>query len=104
MSTGIEMSTGTDAEDVPVLVTTIHRGVFFGFAKRADTTRQDSMELRRVRCCIYWSRDIGGFLGLASRGPSNECKIGSEAPSVLLHGITSCSHVTEEAVARWKAA
>jgi len=90
--------------EVPVLVTTLHRGVFFGFAPSKEATKSKaSIRLFRVRNCIRWSGVIGGFLGLAKSGPNSDCKIGSEAPEVLLHDITSVTYCTDEAVASWTA-
>jgi hypothetical protein len=34
-----------------VVVTTEHRGVFFGYADDIDG---DQIELKRVRLCLYW--------------------------------------------------
>lgn len=91
-------------ERIPVLVTTQHRGVFFGYADM-NTTSDRTITLTNCRNCIYWARSIGGFLGLASVGPDSNCKIGKQAPlEVVLHDITSVSRVTEEAEKRWNAA
>ena len=87
--------------NIPVLVTTAHRGVFFGYAEPDKISSKESITLQRVRCCIYWAADVGGFLGLASKGPSVGCKIGTEATEVLLHDITSVTRCTEQAAAAW---
>jgi hypothetical protein len=84
----------------PVLVTTAHRGVFFGYA---DATRGDVIDLKRARLCIYWSADVRGFMGLASSGPSKTCKIGPPA-DIELRAITCVAEVTAEAAAKWEAA
>lgn len=87
-------------ELIPVLVTTQHRGVFFGHAdsaKLADRT----LTLERCRCCISWSANVGGFLGLAATGPNRDCKIGTEAPEVLLHDVTSVTKCSGEAAEAW---
>ena len=84
----------------PVLVTTKHRGVFFGFVEPKEAFKQ-SLTLHGVRNCIYWSKDVGGFLGLASTGPTDGCRIGKQAPSALLHGVTSVTDCTEAAVKAW---
>lgn len=85
---------------VPVLVTTVHRGVFFGFA---DETKlgDKSISLTKCRNCLRWHESVGGFLGLASKGPSKQCRIGTEAKEVFLHDITSVTHCSDEAVAAW---
>lgn len=83
----------------PVLVTTAHRGVFFGYAKN---TTGETIELKRARNCIYWSQEIKGFLGLAATGPNNNCRIGPSA-DITLRNITSVSDVTPAAVIAWEA-
>ncbi len=83
----------------PVVVTTAHRGVFYGYAK--DTTGA-SIELKRARLCIYWTSDLRGFMGLASHGPSSGCKIGP-AVDIAVRDITSVVECTPEAAAKWDA-
>lgn len=85
---------------VPVLVTTKHRGVFFGWIDPASKALS-TLTLKKCRNCIYWASSCGGFLGLAANGPNSDCKIGTEAPEVVLHDITSVSDVTEEAASKW---
>jgi len=81
-----------------VLVTTSHKGVFFG---HATDTGGATIKLRAARCCIYWSTDMKGFLGLASKGPTRDCKIGPAA-DLELRDITSVAEVTEEAAKKWE--
>lgn len=83
-----------------VLVTTKHRGVFFGWVD-PDTKSADSIVLKKCRNCISWASSIGGFLGLANKGPDTNCRIGTEAPEVILHDITSVSDVTAAAAEAW---
>lgn len=83
----------------PVLVTTAHRGVFFGYAK---DTSGETIALRAARCCVYWSRDVKGFLGLAAHGPSKLCRVGPPA-DITLRNITAVAELTPEAVEKWEA-
>lgn len=83
-----------------VLVTTEHRGVFFGYA---TDTSGEVIQLRAARNCIFWSAENKGFLGLASHGPTKEAKVGPAA-DLQLRKITSVAEVTPEAVKRWEAA
>ena len=83
-----------------VLVTTEHRGVFAGFASDTDG---DAIKLRAARNCIYWSSDVKGFLGLASSGPSKDCRIGPAA-DIELRKITAVAEVTPEAQEKWVSA
>ena len=83
-----------------VLVTTAHRGVFFGYAEATDG---DTIRLRAARNCIYWSPATKGFLGLAAGGPDKDCRIGPAA-DIELRNITSVAECTPEAVAAWEKA
>lgn len=84
----------------PVLVTTAHRGVFFGYAENTDG---DTIKLSRGRNCIYWPPSNKGFLGLASDGPAKGARVGPAA-DIELRNITSVSECTEAAVAAWESA
>ncbi len=90
----------SDPKERAVLVTTSHRGVFFGFATKTDGP---TIALRAARNCLYWSSDVRGFLGLASRGPSKACKIGPSA-DIELRDVTCIAECSEEAVKAWAAA
>lgn len=83
-----------------VLVTTAHRGVFFGYCR--DTSRA-ILSLRRGRNCLYWSSATKGFVGLANPGPDAACRIGPPA-DMELRDITSVLAVTSQAADRWEAA
>ena len=84
---------------IPVLVTTAHRGVFFGFA---TDTSGDTIALTSARLCVYWSSDVKGFMGLAATGPTASCRIGPRC-NIVLRNITSVSSVTPAAVKAWEA-
>lgn len=82
----------------PVIVTTLHRGVFFGYA---EDTSGETIKLKGARLCLYWSADVRGFMGLASSGPSTSCRIGPPA-DIELRNITAVLEVAPEAVAKWE--
>lgn len=81
-----------------VLVTTAHRGVFFGYATETDG---ETIKLRAARLCVYWSADVKGFMGLAANGPSKSCRIGPPA-DITLRNITAVCEVGPAAVDRWE--
>lgn len=85
-------------QEKAVLVTTAHKGVFFGYASEIGG---DTIKLRAARLCVYWSSDLRGFMGLAVMGPNGNCKIGPAADIEALHGITSVTLVTPEAEKKW---
>lgn len=82
----------------PVIVTTVYRGVFYGWATETDG---ETIKLSRARLCIYWSADLRGFMGLAATGPSKDCKVGPRA-DITLRAITSVIEVSDEAQKRWE--
>lgn len=83
-----------------VLVTTAHRGVFFGYA---TDTGGDTINLRAARNAIYWPASNKGFLGLAADGPAKDARIGPPA-NIELRSITCVAEVTAEAVVKWESA
>lgn len=83
-----------------VLVTTEHRGVFFGYAGNTDG---ETIKLNRSRLCVYWSSDVKGFMGLAATGPTKDCRIGNAA-DITLRNITAVVECTPEATAAWERA
>ena len=90
----------TNKKERAVIVTTEHRGVFFGYAENTDGIR---IKLKRARLCISWSADVKGFMGLASDGPSKTCRIGP-AVDITLRKITAVLEVTPEAADKWEKA
>jgi hypothetical protein len=87
----------------PVVVTTEFRGVFFGTLKAMETIDGNlSVKLANAQNCVYWNEATRGFLGLASKGPQDGCKIGPKVPELLLGKVTSIAVCTEEAVVEWE--
>jgi hypothetical protein len=84
--------------EIPMVVTTAHKGVFFGFGSR---TTNKKIRLRRVQMCVYWSSDVKGVLGLAATGPTRGCKIGPPVPAMTLQDVTGIIEASEEASAAW---
>ncbi len=84
----------------PVLVTTKHRGVFYGrLVEETETTAT----LEGARCAIYWGT-TGGFLQLAATGPTTKSRIGARSPRLTLRDVTSVSDVTPAAAEAWERA
>jgi len=82
-----------------VIVTTEHRGVFFGYA---EDTRGDVIDLVGARMAIYFGT-TKGLQQLAETGPTNASKISARA-DVQLRKITAVFKVTDVAVKAWEAA
>ena len=83
-----------------VLVTTEHRGVFFGYTTDTDG---EIIKLRRARNCVFWPANQKGFLGLAAQGPIDGARIGPAA-NIELRDITCVAECTPEAVEAWEKA
>jgi len=84
-----------------VVVTTSHRGVFYGEFEKQEAK---VVTLKEARNCIYWSSDVNGFVGLAANGPTDDCRIGPAAPKMELQDVTAVLDCTEKAVKAWKKA
>lgn len=89
-----------NGKELPVLVTTAHRGVFFGYATE---TNSKTISLRAARNCLSWPSNVGGFVGLAATGPNSQTKIGPSA-DMTLHDVTAVLKCTPEAEKAWLAA
>ena len=87
-------------KELAVLVTTAHRGVFFGYA---TDTSGSTIKLRGARNCLYWSASMKGFLGLASTGPDKQCRVGP-AVTIELRDITCVAECEPAAVVAWESA
>lgn len=85
------------AKERPVLVTTAHRGVFFGYA---TATKGETIELKRARNVVYWPPETKGFMGLAANGPHANCRIGP-ATDIELRNVTAVAEVALEAAKKF---
>jgi len=79
-----------------VLVTTKHRGVFFG---ESDGEIGETMTLKSARLILYWSQATRGFLGLAATGPAPGSRVSAAVPTLTIVGVTSVAECSEEAAA-----
>ena len=86
-----------------VLVTTQHRGVFFGFVPDEQDMAARTMALKEARCAIYWGTSRG-VAELAETGPTGSSRIGAPADIAALHDITAVWEVSEQAVKAWQSA
>lgn len=93
--------------DKPFIITTVHRGVFFGYADPGalleSVTETKQATLHNARCAIRFGT-TKGFLELADTGPTPDSRIGATAPTIHLQDVTVVIAVTAEAEAKWKAA
>lgn len=84
----------------PVIVTTEHRGVFFGYA--GDTGGAE-IKLDNARMAIAFGT-TRGILELAETGPTSRSKISARAPSIDVRKVTAVIEVSPAAVEKWEAA
>lgn len=88
-------------QETPVMVTTEHRGVFFGYIN-GEKVKDSSITIKRARCCVYWSSDVRGFMGLAATGPNKSCRVGPAVPSLMLTKVTAVVECTPESAKAWE--
>ena len=87
----------------PVLITTVHRGVFGGLINAAtDVTQPTITNITEARMAIRWGT-TDGVMQLAHTGPTSNSKISAPATISALSGITAVFDITEEAWAKWSA-
>jgi len=85
----------------PVLITTEYRGVFFGYVED-DSNLPQQITLTDARICVSWSQATKGVLGLADKGPNDDCRIGGSVPKLTVWKITSVTDCTPEATEKWE--
>lgn len=83
----------------PLLVTTLHKGVFFGYGTQSDAP---TITIQSARMCISWNAETKGVLGLAATGPKKGCRISPAVPSLTLRDVTSVSLCSKEATEQWE--
>ena len=80
----------------PLVVTTA-RGVFFGYGTPSDAP---TIRIERCRMVVSWSADVRSVVGLAANGPTAGCRIGPQAPAIIIRDVTAvieCSEVAATA-------
>ncbi len=82
-----------------VVVTTKHRGVFFG---TLESRENGEVVLSDGRVCVRWSKETKGFVGLAATGPMAGSKVSPAAPKMEIFDITSILHCSPEAIEQWE--
>jgi hypothetical protein len=82
-----------------VVVTTEHRGVFFGTLEQEEG---NIVTLSDARNILYWGKLTRGFLGLASKGPQSDSRVGPKAPRLKVRKVTAIAECSEEAVKAWE--
>jgi hypothetical protein len=84
----------------PLVVTTAHRGVFFGYGEPTDAP---TIRLERARMCLFWPEAQHGLTGLAKDGPKDGARVSPAAPAVILRDVTAVFACSDVAAQRWEA-
>lgn len=92
-------SNGTNTMTKHVIITTSHRGVFFGRLLAHDADKHTAT-LADCRMAIYWGTTRGLF-ELANTGPTEKSKISAPAPEIVLNAVTAVIDCTDDAVTAW---
>lgn len=94
----------TNGHTKAVVVTTEHRGVFFGYVDANEDLSGTVVRIEKARMCVYWSASTKSVVGLASLGPQSGSKIGPAVPAITLQKVTSIMEASVEATAAWESA
>ena len=84
-----------------VVLTTKHRGVFYGRIIKRVGTRE--IHLADARVCVWWSKETRGFIGLAAHGPKAGSKVSEPCPKMEVLDVTGVLHASDEAREAWEA-
>lgn len=87
----------------PVLITTVHRGVFAGLIPVDQDLSAKAMPLKEAKMAIYWGT-TKGVMELCETGPTGKSKISAPADIPMLHDITAVFAISDEAWAKWQSA
>ena len=90
----------TASKNKPLVVTTAHRGVFFGYGVPTDDA---SIRLLKARMCVYWPAAVRSVCGLAVMGPLPGSRVGPAVDVLTLRDVTAVMECAEAAVAVWEA-
>lgn len=85
-----------------LVVSTAHRGVFFGYGDSSEAANAGVIRLEQARMCLYWAAQTKGFSGLAATGPLGASRVGPPAPAITLRDVTAVLECSEEAAAQWE--
>lgn len=83
----------------PVIITTSHRGVFYGHIPATTKISAETVKMKGAKMAIYWGTTKGLF-ELANTGPTDKSKISLPA-DMEVNAITAIIDVTPEAEAAW---
>lgn len=84
---------------VPIVVTTAHRGVFFGYGIPTD---KPTIRIEKARMCVYWDAETRGINGLAANGPGKGCRVSPAIPGMTLRDVTAVFECSDEAAKAWE--
>jgi hypothetical protein len=87
-----------------ILITTKHRGVFFGQVPAdKDLTTSTLTDIENARMAIQFGT-TRGVMQLAESGPTKNSKIGAACKINVLHDITGVFECSAEATEKWMSA
>lgn len=87
--------------EIPIVVTTAHRGVFVGYADGLPTG--DTVTLRRARMIVYYSADAHGVVGIGAHGPGKNARVSPAVAELVLRNVTGAWSSSAKATAAWEA-
>jgi len=93
----------SNLKETAVVVTTEHRGIFFGYAQGHLSLTADTIVLHNARMCAYYSADTHGSAGLISGGPADGSRVSPQVAEIGLRGVISIAPASDDAITAWEA-
>lgn len=87
------------AKETPIVVTTAHRGAFFGYGVPSGNK---TIRVTKSRMIVYWGADCRSIVGLAANGPSKSCKVSPAVPAITLQDVTSVIECSPEVAEKFQ--
>ncbi len=84
-----------------VIVTTAHKGVFFGYTSEIQPDAANRIRLEKCRMVVYWPSKVHGVLGLTEQGPVGG-KVTPPAPQAVIMDVTGVFECSAAAATVWE--
>jgi len=88
--------------ETAVVVTTLHRGIFVGYANNPNM-EAETITLSRARMVLYYSAETKGLTGIGSNGLAKGSRVTPAIGLIGIRDVTSIAQASEKAVLAWEA-
>lgn len=90
-------------DKVAVLITTSHRGVYFGYIDESDIDTRPTLRVSNMRHVYYWAKGLAGIYELPTKGPPNGSRLtATPVPEISIDAVANVAPCTPEAIERFE--